>query len=59
MTAKLTVSIAEAALMLSVSEQTIARMIRTKKLAASKVDRRILIRLSSIEKMLNDHPATC
>jgi excisionase family DNA binding protein len=54
---KLTVSIAEAALMLGVSEQTITRMIKAKNLAAAKIDRRVLIRLSNIEQMLADNPA--
>jgi excisionase family DNA binding protein len=54
---RLTVSIADAAEMLGVSEQTISRMIKTKKLAAAKIDRRVLIRLSHIEQMLADNPA--
>jgi excisionase family DNA binding protein len=54
---RLTVSIATAALMLEVSEQTIARMIKTKKLRATKVDRRVLIRFADIEQMLADNPA--
>ena len=54
---RLTVSIADAAEMLGVSEQTISRMIKTKKLAAAKIDRRVLIRLSNIEQMLADNPA--
>jgi len=43
--------------MLEVSEQTIARMIKTKKLRATKVDRRVLIRFADIEQMLADNPA--
>ena len=45
---RLTVSIADAAEMLGVSEQTISRMIKTKKLAAAKIHRRMLIKLASI-----------
>jgi excisionase family DNA binding protein len=56
-TQRLTVSIATAALLLEVSEQTITRMIKTKKLRATKVDRRVLIRLADIEQMLADNPA--
>jgi excisionase family DNA binding protein len=39
--------------MLSVSPQTIARMIKAGKLRASKLDRRVLIRVADIEKMLD------
>jgi excisionase family DNA binding protein len=54
---KLTVSIATAAQMLEASEQTIARLIKTKKLHATKVNRRVFIKVSDIEKMLAANPA--
>ena len=38
-------------------EQTIARMIKTGKLRATKVNRRIFIKVSDIEKMLAANPA--
>jgi excisionase family DNA binding protein len=59
MKTKLTVSIAEAAEMLGVHADTITRMIRTGKLRAVKVDRRVLIRVADIHAMLDAHPAVC
>jgi excisionase family DNA binding protein len=55
---RLTVSINTAAEMLEVSSQTVARMIKSKKLRATKVGRRVLIRFADIEKMLDANPAT-
>jgi excisionase family DNA binding protein len=54
---KLTVSIAEAAEMLGVHGDTIVRMIKSKKLRATKIDRRVLIKLADIEQMLAENPA--
>jgi excisionase family DNA binding protein len=54
---KLTVSIATAAEMLEASEQTIMRLIKTGKLRAAKVNRRVYIKISDIEAMLNANPA--
>jgi excisionase family DNA binding protein len=51
----LTVSIAHAAKMLSVNEQTIARSIKTGKLPASKVRRRVVIKVSDLNKLLTDN----
>jgi excisionase family DNA binding protein len=50
---KLTVSRADAAAMLSVDVQTIDRLITAKKLRASKPNRRVLVRVADIEKMLD------
>ena len=38
-------------------KETIACMIKTKKLRATKVDRRVLIRVADIEQMLAEDPA--
>ncbi len=54
---KLTVSRDVAAEMLSIDIQTIDRQIATKKLRASKVGRRVLVRVADIEKMLDANPA--
>jgi Helix-turn-helix domain len=50
---RLTVSPKTAALMLETSEQTIMRLIKYKKLRATKVVRSIFIKISDIEKMLD------
>lgn len=52
-TAKLTVSRAEAAEMLSVDVQTVDRAIAGKKLRASKVGRRVLVRVADLDAMLD------
>jgi excisionase family DNA binding protein len=54
---KITVSRNEAADALSVDVQTIDRMIAAKKLRASKLGRRVIVRLADIEKMLDANPA--
>jgi hypothetical protein len=54
---KLTVSVATAALMLEASEQTVSRLIKTKKLHAAKINRRIFVKVSDIEQMLAANPA--
>jgi excisionase family DNA binding protein len=54
---RLTVSIAEAAEMLGVHPDTIVRWIKIGKLRATKVDRRVLIKLADIEQMLAENPA--
>lgn len=54
---RLTVSIATAAEMLDISSQTVARYIKCKKLRAAKIDRRVMIRVADIEKMLDANPA--
>ena len=54
---KITVSRNEAADALSVDVQTIDRMIAAKKLRASKLGRRVVVRLADIEKMLDANPA--
>jgi excisionase family DNA binding protein len=54
---KIVVSIREAAEMLGVHEDTIRRWIKIGKLRATKVDRRVLIKLADIEQMLADNPA--
>jgi excisionase family DNA binding protein len=54
---RLTVSVAEAAGMLGVSKMTITRMIKAGKLKATKIDRRVLIKLADIEATLDAHPA--
>jgi excisionase family DNA binding protein len=51
---KITVSRDEAAEALSVDVQTIDRLIAAKKLKASKVGRRVLIRVAALEAMLDD-----
>jgi excisionase family DNA binding protein len=56
-TKRITISIADAAEMLGVHGDTITRMIKTKKLRATKVDRRVLIKLADFEQMLADNPA--
>jgi excisionase family DNA binding protein len=52
---KITLSRDEAAEALSVDVQTIDRMIAAKKLKASKVGRRVLIRVAALEAMLDAH----
>jgi len=52
---KLTVSRGDAAEMLSVDVQTIDRAISAKSLRASKIGRRVLIRVADIEAMLVAH----
>jgi excisionase family DNA binding protein len=52
---KITVSRDEAAEALSVDIQTIDRMISAKKLKASKIGRRVLIRVAALEAMLDAH----
>jgi excisionase family DNA binding protein len=54
---RLSVSIATAAEMLEASEQTIMRLIKTKKLRAAKVNRRNFIKVSDLVKMLDTNPA--
>jgi excisionase family DNA binding protein len=54
---KLTVSTDEAAEMLGVNPQTVARQIARKKLRASRVGRRVVIRVADIEKMLEANAA--
>jgi predicted site-specific integrase-resolvase len=54
---RLAVSIATAARMIEVSEQTIARYIKSGMLRASKPNGRVMIRISDIEKMLDKNPA--
>jgi excisionase family DNA binding protein len=54
---RLTVSINTAAEMLEVSSQTIARMIKSRKLRATKLGRRVLVRVADVERMLDAHPA--
>jgi excisionase family DNA binding protein len=51
---KITVSRDEAAEALSVDVQTIDRLIAAKKLKASKVGRRVLIRVAALEAMLDN-----
>jgi excisionase family DNA binding protein len=50
---KITVSRDEAAEALSVDVQTIDRLIAAKKLRASKIGRRVLIRVAALEAMLD------
>jgi excisionase family DNA binding protein len=50
----ITVSREKAADELDVDVQTIDRLIRTKKLRASKLRRRVVIRVADIERMLSD-----
>jgi excisionase family DNA binding protein len=54
-TIRLAVSRREAGAALGVDIQTIDGLISAKKLKASKVGRRVLIRIASIEKMLDAH----
>jgi excisionase family DNA binding protein len=54
---KITISRDDAADALSVDVQTIDRMIAAKKLRASKLGRRVLVRVADIEKMLDANPA--
>ena len=54
-TIRLAVSRHEAGAALGVDIQTIDGLISAKKLKASKVGRRVLIRIASIEKMLDAH----
>jgi excisionase family DNA binding protein len=56
-TQRLTVSIHSAAEMLEVSSTTVERWIKNKKLRASKIDRRVMVRIADIEKMLDTNPA--
>ena len=53
---KQAVSREEAADAISVDIQTIDRMIAKKKLRASKVGRRVVVRFADIEKMLDANP---
>jgi excisionase family DNA binding protein len=50
-------SIREAAEALGVSGMTITRLIKAGKLRATKIDRRVLIKLADIEAMLAANPA--
>ena len=54
---KLTVSRADAAEMLSVDIQTVDRAIADKTLRASKLGRRVLVRVADIERTLDANPA--
>ena len=54
---KLTVGRDIAAEMLECDVQTIDRQIAAKKLRASKIGRRVLIRVADIERMLDANPA--
>jgi excisionase family DNA binding protein len=56
-TKRITISIADAAEMLGVHEDTITRWIKIGKLRAGKPDRRVLIKLADIEQMLAKNPA--
>jgi excisionase family DNA binding protein len=53
---RLAISRTDAADALSVDIQTIDRMIATKKLRASKIGRRVLVRVVDIERMLDANP---
>jgi excisionase family DNA binding protein len=50
---KITISRTDAADALSVDIQTIDRLIAAKKLRASKLGRRVVVRIADIEKMLD------
>jgi excisionase family DNA binding protein len=52
---RLSVSIATAAGMMEASEPTVMRWIKTGKLRAAKINRRVFIKVSDIEKMLDTH----
>lgn len=54
---RLSVSIATAAVMIEASVPTIMRLIKTGKLRAAKVNRRVFIKVSDIEKMFDANPA--
>jgi excisionase family DNA binding protein len=54
---KITISRGDAADALSVDVQTIDRMIAAKKLRASKLGRRVVVRVADIETMLDANPA--
>ena len=54
-TEHLTISVATAAGLLGVDVQTVARWIKQKKLRATKINRRVLIRVADIETMLAAH----
>jgi excisionase family DNA binding protein len=54
---KITLSREEAADALSLDVQTIDRMIRAKQLRASKLRRRVVIRVADIERLLDSHAA--
>jgi excisionase family DNA binding protein len=54
---KITLSREEAADALSLDVQTIDRMIRAKQLRASKLRRRVVIRVADIERLLDAHAA--
>jgi len=54
---KTAISRSEAADALSVDIQTIDRLITAKKLRASKLGRRVVIRTADIEKLLDANPA--
>ena len=51
------ISIAEAAETLGVVPLTISRLIKAKKLRASKIGRRVIIRVADIDKYLDEHQA--
>lgn len=50
-------SVEETADELGVVPLTVRRLIKAKKLKASKVGRRVVVRVADIEKYLADHPA--
>jgi excisionase family DNA binding protein len=56
-TKRITMSIREAAEATGLSCMTITRLIKSGKLKAIKLDRRVLIRLCDLEKMLAENPA--
>jgi excisionase family DNA binding protein len=53
-TPSLTVPLDTAAQMLGVSKWTVARLVKHKKLRASKPERHVLVRVADIEAMLNE-----
>ena len=55
---KITLSRLEAASALGVDVQTVDRLITAKTLRASKLGRRVVVRVVDIEKMLDANPAT-
>ncbi len=54
---KLTISRAEAAAAIGVDVQTIDRLITGNKLRASRIGRRVVVRVVDIERMLDANPA--
>src|ERR1700678_2892873 len=54
---KITLSREDAAAALSVNVQTIDRMIKAKELRASKLRRRVVVRVADIERLLDAHAA--